>query len=371
MKKKILIVITSLVIGGGAERVASVITNKLSHMYDFSILTFYDYKNTYPYSGNYYSLKEEQTSLKKFLIPFKIHRYIKKISPDLIISFMDHTNMVSIITKIIYRLKIPLIVSVRINPERAYKESRRYYNYLIRFLYKLKVVSRIVDNSRGIQSVLENKYKIPVNKLKTILNGVEIDEIKNLAREPIEDQIFNEKNVVKFINIGRLSGSKNHKLLIEAFKKLQDEFPEIRLIIIGDGPLKADLINFIDNLNLQDKIYLLGLRSNPFKYLARSDVFVLSSDYEGMPNVLLEAMACDLPIISTSLSGTNEILKNGEYGLLSPTNNIEELAKNMRSLVNNRELWTLLSRKASKRILDFDYNVIIKEWESLISGLTS
>ena len=369
MKKKILIIITSLFIGGGAERAVSILSQKLSISYEINILTFYHYKNLYPFKGIYFSLKENQNSWKKILIPLKIYKCIKEISPDLIISFMDHTNMIVILSKLLYRIKIPLIVSIRANPLLIYKNSSRYYNILIRIFYRLKIVDKIIINSKYIKDILEQHYKISRKKLKTIYNGIDIQSIKKLLKFKVEDysDIFQESKYIKFINVGRLSESKNQEFLITAFSRVHKELNNSKLIIIGEGPLKSYLHNLIKKLYLQNSVLLIGLRRNPFKYLAKTDIFILSSSYEGMPNVLIEAMACGCSIISTDLKVSNEILANGKFGLLVGLDDIDDLVEKMLLLGKNVSLRKEISENSYKRVKYYDYNKISKEWCDIIN----
>jgi len=371
MKPKILIIIPTLALGGGAERVAATLTEKLSYKYHFYILTFYDSSQIYSHKGEYLCLEEDQTSLTKLLIPFKLHRVISKLSPDLIISFMDHTNMVAIITKMMFRFKIPLILSVRINPMRAYSETRKYYNMLIKIFYKLNSVNKIITNANEIQSILENEYGVPKEKVITIPNAVDIGRIKEYSADNCNDNnhLFKNTNLTIFVNVGRLAESKNHKFLINAFSHVYNMNNKARLAIIGDGPLRHYLKDYITKQGLDEVIILLGLKKNPFCYLQHSDVFVLSSKYEGMPNVILEAMACNLPIISTNIPGAREILQNGEYGILVKSEDVDALSNKMLLLMKNEEIRKNLREKSIKRIRDFDYNKIIERWDFEISKL--
>lgn len=372
MKKKVLILIPSLMLGGGAERVASSMSRKLSRRYEITVLTFYHYKNLYPYGGSYYSLDVNQNSMKKYLIPLKLYDYIKLITPNVIISFMDHANIPLILTSLLFRLKIPLIMSVRINPQLAYKETRKYYRFLIPILYNLRRVSKIVTNSKGIQKILINIFKIKRDKTLTIHNGIDVDTIKELSKNKIShhSEIFRDENLIKFITVGRLSASKNQKLLIESFSQLHQEIKNSILIIIGEGPLKNELKALVKQHKLEESILFLGLKRNPFKYLAKSDIFVLSSNYEGLPNVLLEALACKLPVIATNLKGSNEILANGQYGILIDPKNKAELKEKMITMAKNEDLRQIFSRKATIRADFFNDEIIMNKWINLIEKIT-
>jgi len=379
--RNLLIITDDLIIGGGAQRFTSIIATSLSEKFNVSILTFYEYKNRYPFKGKYYSLKENlgffvkvinSLRINEIIRPFRIYKRIKRTSPDIIISITDFTNVFTIVTKLIFRIKIPLIISVRSNPVLKYKETNRIFNFLINILYPLKVVNKIVTVSKRIQEILEKNYGIKQKKLKTINNGIEIEKIREFKNENIENykDIFSRNNLIKFITIGRLVNIKGHKYLIEAFYKVKMKIPNSILLIIGDGPLKFELKALIRKKRLENDIILLGMQENPYKYLAQSDIFVLSSLLEGFPNVLIEALACGLPIISTNCeSGPNEILDNNRYGLLTKVMDSEDLAKKMIYLAKNNELMTKYSKLSLKRAKDFNQEKILGEWLNLIEDL--
>ena len=372
MKKKILIIIPSLEIGGGAERAASILSEKLSEIYHISILTFYDFKKSYSYEGEFYSLKLDSKFWKKSFIIFYIYKKIKLISPDLIISFIDHTNLLLLITKMLFSLKIPLIISVRTNVKERYKKQNKIQNFLIKILYKLRAANKIVTISNGVKDILIKNYYINKKKIITIYNGINSKEVQSKIKEDLNlgiIEIFQNPKIIKFITMGRLIELKGHKSLITAFSKVKDHLPNSKLIIIGDGPLRNELEQQIEKLTLKDHVILLGLVKNPYKYMAKSDIFVFSSKYEGLPNVLPEALACGLPIISTNCEwGPKEILNNGEYGMLVRVGDSDDLAEKMITLAKNEELLSYYIKKSSERISQFDINRIIKKWIYLIDS---
>jgi CDP-glycerol glycerophosphotransferase len=145
--------------------------------------------------------------------------------------------------------------------------------------------------------------------------------------EPADAQLF-QGDGPYFITMGRLSVEKDHSKLIRAFARVQADHPGARLMILGDGPLKHALVNLIEELNLQERVYLLGRRLNPFPYLKRSDCFVLSSNHEGQPMVLFEAMILGKPIVATDIVGSRSVLES-RYGLLVD-NSEEGLISGMR-----------------------------------------
>jgi len=199
------------------------------------------------------------------------------------------------------------------------------------------------------------------------------------------------------ITVGRLDDGKNHQLIISAFAKIRENLEiqkalknrKLQLFILGSGELESKLQEQIESLNLEDSVYLLGFDSNPYKYLMRSHIFVFASLFEGFPNVLVEALSCDLPIISTDCkSGPREILapstvlknknkkiliknsNNGidieDYGILTDLNNIESLNLALETLILNENLRKKYREKAKKRALEFDKNQILETYLNII-----
>ena len=384
MKKKILILIPSLEFGGGAERVVSTIATKLTKNYNISILTFFNFKNHYPFRGKYYSLKENVGKLRKilnflkvyeFIRPISIYKYISSISPDLILSFMEPANFYSILTKIIFRIRIPLIISIRCNPIMQYRKiTQRHQNFLIKKLYKLNSVDKIIVMSKDLENILVRDYKLNRSKFKIIYNGIDIDKINDLKLQQIlaYKEIFNDESLVRFITLGRLSKGKGLEYLIEAFSKVKDKINNSKLIIIGNGPIKSKLETLIRKFALENDIHLLGLQKNPFKYLKKSDIFILSSEHEGFPNVLLEALACGLPIISTNCeTGPKEILGRDQYGLLVNIKDSDDLSKKMLFLAKNPVLLEKYSKKSVQRANSFKIDNVIIDWIKLIESIVS
>jgi len=369
--KKVLILINSMEVGGGAEKIAANLINKLSEKYEIYVVCFLKSSKIYPFKGIYFNLNEPIKSWKMILRPFKVYRIIKKISPEIIISFMDHVGLLAIIIKLIFRLNIPLIISNHTNPLLTYN---KILNLSIKFLYPLKAANLIIPVSDQVKILFKEHYRISEKKLKLIYNGLELEQIKMLEKEEIEiyKDIFDNQDFIKFITVGRLIETKGYRYLIQAFNNVHKQLPSSKLFIIGDGPLKNQLRNLIKKYDLVDHVFLLGLRKNPYKYLAKSNIFVLSSFREGLPMVLLEALTCGLPIISTNCeTGPKEILDNGKYGLLVRIKDSQDLAEKMVYLANNKELMKRYSKLSLERAKFFDINNIKKDWFKVIEKFTN
>lgn len=172
----------------------------------------------------------------------------------------------------------------------------------------------------------------------------------------------------KIISIGRLQEQKNQELLIEAFKDVYDKYPRYKLEIYGEGPLKEKLLNKIKSYHLDDIISLKGHTKNVFEELARSEFFVLSSDYEGMSNALLEAMVVGTPVISTDhpIGGARALIVNNQNGLLTSVGNKEELVCAMRKIIENPDLAQKISDNASKTAANMSSEKIANKWKRFL-----
>jgi glycosyltransferase involved in cell wall biosynthesis len=370
MRKKILILVPSLTRGGGAEKVASALSLNLSKKYDISIVTFFHPLEIYPFKGKYYSIQEKHYLRSIFLRYFKIHKIIRSISPDIIITCMNKASFWIIPIKIFSKINTPLIILMCTNPNYHYRK-KFYFKYIIKFLYPSKKVDLIVPVSKELKNILVYKYKLNEKKIKPIYTGTDIHEIQLLSKEKIEDykDVFENSDIIKFITIGRLSYEKGHKYLINAYSKVIKEIPASRLFIIGDGPIRTELQELIEEKQLQDNVKLLGFKKNAFKYISKADILVLSSLHEGLPFVLIEALACNLPIISTNCeTGPKEILENGRYGILTNVADSNDLAKKMIYLAKNKEARVEFSRKSIEKIKVFEIQEFVNNWFKLIDS---
>jgi glycosyltransferase involved in cell wall biosynthesis len=193
----------------------------------------------------------------------------------------------------------------------------------------------IVAVSEGVRQDFARLTGIPIERITRIYNPVVTPELRRLAAEPVDHAWFSEEGAPVIVSVGRLSVAKNFPLLIEAFTRLREQRPA-RLIIVGDGDLREEIAAFRERSSHTNDIDLVGHRDNPFPFLESADLFVLSSDWEGLPTVLIEALACGAPIVSTDCpSGPREILEEGRYGRIVPTGDASALAQAMEQTLSD------------------------------------
>jgi len=196
------------------------------------------------------------------------------------------------------------------------------------------LVSVSEDMSRTNCAALSESIGIPASKFVACMNSIDVESIRELALHEPPEELRNWFSGKTFVTMGRLSPEKDHSKLIDAFARAHRESREARLLILGDGPLRHELEVKISSMGLQDVVLLAGQHSNPFPILRCSDCFVLSSNHEGQPMVLLEAMVLGKPIVATDIDGNRGVLKGG-YGCLVE-NSSEGLGDGMLAFIRNR-----------------------------------
>ncbi|WP_198265523.1 glycosyltransferase [sulfur-oxidizing endosymbiont of Gigantopelta aegis] len=344
--------------GGGAERVMLNLSQGLinqGHQVDLLLSRYEgDYIKQLPKSIHIIPLKKTsrlfgfililiQSPLRlKFLALFKLPRfftrlssvihYINEYKPDAIISALHNSNLSAVLAKSCTQSNVHIIVTEHIALSsfiESVPKRKKKLLPLIKLLYPL--ANNIVAVSDGVKNDLSDIASIENKKITTIFNPVITPEILEKMRLPAEHSWLNSKKDYKLLAVGRLSKQKDFITLIKAISILKNEIP-IKLIILGEGKERKALASLIVEQNLSDTIDLHGFVDNPFSFMSNSDLFVLSSTLEGLPTVLLEALAANCNIVSTDCPfGPSEILKNGKYGKLVPMNNPTKLADAIRS----------------------------------------
>ena len=196
-----------------------------------------------------------------------------------------------------------------------------------------------------------------------------------ILKNPINPQFFRERyrgeREKTIVTVGRVDENKNHKMLVKAFAGIADEFPEYRLIIYGDGDKREELMKMAESLGLQDRVLLPGNISNVADAICKTRVFVLSSNKEGMPNALIEAMVMGLTVISTDCpcGGPKELIDPGINGLLVPVGDEKILQENLHFVLNNLQKSDLMGENAKKTCEIYSSGKVLEEWENYLNLL--
>lgn len=380
-------VIPTIETGGGAEKIAvslSILLSKTEE-YNVRLLTFYDKSEEYKFDGERISLREKQKESKLIKLirrSLKIKKMCKDKKIDTAISFIEEANFPLVISKFLGN-RAKMIVSVRNNP--LVHRKSIFYKLLILMLYRF--ANKVVMNSKEAESIMRDSFWL--ENVISIWNHHPIEKYDVFSREKtnLDNKIFNNDNFI-FINVGRLAEQKGHKHLIRSFKYVADKCKNARLVILGAGNEENALKDLAIKNKINNKIFFLGKVNNVFPFLKNSDCFVLSSIREGLPNAVIEALACNIPVISTDCrTGPREILTPelgmgrkiyypyfGKYGILTPP--FGESKKNDR--MAEKVLADVMIKIASDsnmrnkylngiaRAMDFDEGNILTKWEEII-----
>jgi len=388
-KKKILFILPTLSMGG-QERVVSRLSYFLPESFEKFLIVFYKDRIDYPFNGKiiFFNLPLFRGPIKiltkvifLFTRIFTLKKIKKEINPDFSLSFGPEANIVNVFSSLGLK-KIKTIVSVRtvesVHFKRYFFLLRWYYNFIMKFVYKL--ADKIVPVSNFVAKDLIENFGVKKEKIFVIYNLYDIERIKKDSKEDLREfkKLFSEKKVI--ISAGRLDSQKGFNYLIEAFKKVNENFSETILVILGKGDFKKNLEKLVERLKLKEKVFFLGFQKNPFKFFKNSFVFVLPSLYEGFPNVLVEAMICQVPVIATDAPGAmREILSPnlkekkidglflGEYGILVPPKDPKAISEAISLFLNDEKLREIYIKKAFQRANDFKLENIIKKWKEILS----
>lgn len=271
----------------------------------------------------------DQANLK---LVFSLVNYFRESKPDVVLANLYTFNVLGAIAQKLSGISTNLIL-VEHNPifNRSYKPGRLITTLMIWFYPKVKVVAV----SNGLAQALESNLKLKPGSVKVIYNPVIDQRLRQQATASLEHPWFQPHQPPVFLAVGRLHLQKNYPLLIQAFALVRQQRPA-HLIILGDGEeIQKQLETLIEQLGIGADVSLAGYAANPYAYMSRADVVVLSSRWEGLPTVLIEAMACGCQLVSTDCPyGPEEILAGGKYGRLVPVDDVAALANAMQQAID-------------------------------------
>ena len=340
---------------GGAERVMSLLANQwIEKEHEVTLLVMDDEKQLA------YSLHEKvelrYMQSPRFDKPGKLtnlihtlRKHIKECRPDVILSFFCNVSAFCWVAA--FGTGIPLIFSERNDP----------YNNINGIKAKafqevaLRSAKRVVFQTAGARDYYGSRVR---KKAEIILNPFDIDRLPKADGEK-------EKTIV---SVGRLNPQKNQKMLVEAFQMIADQYPEYKLLIYGEGPLRQQLQEQIDSFGLSDRILLPGNEKNILEKIQKAELFAFSSDFEGLPNALIEAMAVGKPCVSTDCSpgGARELIENYQNGILVPCGDASRMAEGISYLLQHPEEAEAMGREAKKITQRLDIEEIATQWEQLL-----
>jgi len=293
---------------------------------------------------------------------------LKEEQFDLLFTATPSLNTFTVVGRFLAGVSTKIVISERNNTAVFFRNSSLTLSKLtflsIPLLYRF--ADAVVAVSKGLAGSLKKVALIPERKIHVIYNPAWSPQLEKQSAIDVSHEWFESPGVPVIITAGRLVPAKNHALLIDAIALLRRNI-QVRLIILGDGDLRSVLQKKIEEMNLQDCIRLEGFKLNPVSWMSKADLFVLSSDYEGFGNVLVEALAAGLTIVSTDCDfGPSEILEGG-CGYLAPVGDAAALAFEM-----ERGLQSPIDKKRLKeRAREFGTEQVMRRYDELFSGMVS
>ena len=343
--------VTDTLQAGGAERVISILANKMQERgYEVEIICLRMHKVFYELNPSIkLTFAEDYVNGGMFKRMMWLRKYVKEQKPSVVIAFMIAVYATTLLSLI--GSKIPVIVSERIDPRKT-KKWKNVLRYVV-----MPLIQHMVVQTEDIKSY----FPAFIQKKTSIIYN------------PVTEKVFDRTSFVakkkRLINIGRLYEQKNQKMLIDAFCKVKEHFSEYELGIFGEGPLEKELQDYIKAKGLTGSVKLMGKSTEIVKELKASEVFCLSSDYEGMSNAMIEAVCLGLPIVTTDISGAKDVIVNGENGYIVNVNDAVGFANGILKILSNEELKKQMERNNLAKAEMFRTDTIVNSWIELINKM--
>lgn len=344
--------------GGGAERVISELVKYLANKNCICIIITLDEEEVLydiPLQVKLITIGKLANNkyIDKFFKYLKLRKKIYEVGPDVVLALPEDIGIFVIPT--LFGLHIPIVISERNNPwVMPWKKSTRlmrktFYPFAAGFIFQTEKAASFFSSKIRAKSIV-------------LPNPLDLNRIPEPCRT---------ERVKEIIGAGRLDKQKNFTLLIKAFSIFHELHPEYVLKIYGDGPQKDELINYAATLLPINTYCFPGKSKKLLVDIKCASMFVLSSDFEGMPNVIIEAMAIGLPVISTDCpsGGSAELIENGINGLLVPVGDVESLCNAMCMIAESEELGKMLSANSQKIKMKLDSTIIAEQWRKYLSDI--
>jgi len=364
MKKKLIIFMPSIE-GGGVEKNLFLVSNYLSNRIDrVALITISrKYKKKFDDSIEFISLISSywdnlSRRSKYFLSIFLLIREILKNKNVIVFAFQAN----------IYCIIICKLFAIKVIARSNSAPTGWSRNILKRLIFKffLNLADRVMVNSIQFKKDLKKEFNVNATCIYNPLNYDEV--LKNSRRK--SKKIFTNKRQLKILNIGRFTEQKDQMTLLRALNQIK-EIIKFEAVIVGRGKLHKDLLEYILRNNLSKFVKIINFAENPFPLLKQTELFILSSKYEGLPNVLLEALTLKKFIISSKCpTGPKEILLNGKGGLLFNVGNHDQLAEKIMYYMKNKKKCLKMLRYAIKNLHRFDYQANLKKYLNLVNQIS-
>jgi glycosyltransferase involved in cell wall biosynthesis len=374
VRRKICFVLPSLA-GGGAERAAVQILNALDDRnWERSMYLF---RNEGPYLADvspavYLRAGTGDSRIGRWQA---LRRFVRETRPEIVVSFLSYFTVLTAVKAaavgalVVFNQQTPMSAFLT---DGDYAWRRRWHRHAFAMVTRAGYATAdlIITTSHGVADDLVAAFGVARASVRVVHNPVDLDAVAAAAREPIDAVRAAAWQRPVIVAAGRLAEAKNYPLLIEALALLHPRVPA-RLFILGQGDEDRAIRALAAARGLDDAVVLCGFQSNPWKYIARADVFALTSHYEGFGNVLVEAMACGVPVVATRSSGTSEIVRDGVDGLLVDRHEPAAVAAALERVLGDEPFRRRLAAEARAGAERFALPAIAREYESVLGELAA
>ena len=357
--------------GGGAERAAVQLVNGLDGArWDRSMFLF---ERSGPYLGDL----DPAIDLESAPLPSRrarwqaLRRFIQRRRPDVVLAFLSYATTLTAAraartgARVVFNQQTPVSAFLA-DADYHWRQGWRRTVFTAASRLTYAAADLIIATSRGVADDLTRNFAANPDIIRVIPNPVDLTVVRSCAGEPVN--IAGDGPMI--VAAGRLAEAKNYPLLIAAMGIVRATVPA-RLFILGQGDLEPVLRRQIAELQLDHAVTLLGFDRNPWKYIARADVFALSSHYEGFGNVLIEAMALGTPVVATASAGTRDIIAHGVDGLLVERHTADAFAAALLEVLGNRERRMAMSAAAAAASERFAAPAVVAEYSAVLGGVAA
>lgn len=373
-RRRICFVLPSLN-GGGAERAAVQILNGLDAARWHRSMFLFSREGPYLAEVDAGVAISSADVASRFGQWRALRSFIAAERPDVVMAFLSFFSVLGAAraghagTKVIFNLQTPMSAFLT---DADYPWRHRGHKAAFAAVARAGYAAAdlIVATSRGVADDLTAGFGIDPDRIEVLANPVDLERVGAAIAEPIDDTVLPQGAGPLIVAAGRLADAKNYPLMIESFALLRQQVPA-RLCILGQGEREPSLRQLIAERGLQDSVRLAGFQPNPWKYIARADVFLLTSRYEGFGNVLIEAMACGVPAVATASPGTRDIIRNSVDGLLVDMHTARAVSAALIDILTDSEKRGRMAGAARSGAARFATPAVVAKYDVVMEQLAS
>jgi glycosyltransferase involved in cell wall biosynthesis len=373
-RRKVCFVLPSLN-GGGAERAAVQILNGLdADRWDRSMFLF-------AREGPYLAEVDPSIAIWSADTASRwgrwraLRSFVARERPEIVMAFLSFFSALSATraantgAKVVFNLQTPMSEFLA---DADYHWRRRWHKAAFAAIARAgyAAADMIVATSKGVARDLTSSFGVSPDQIEVLPNPVDLDRVRAAAGEPIDAGVLPPGDSPLIIAAGRLADAKNYPLMIEAFAAVRQR-TAARLCILGQGELEGQLRQLIAARGLGESVSLAGFQANPWKFIARADAFLLTSHYEGFGNVLIEAMACGVPVIATASAGTRDIIGHQVDGLLVEAHTPAAVASSVIAVLESPARRDAMARAARSSANRFAVNQVIARYQHMLESIAA